>query len=173
MGRASEADVRKLALLQPGVLRFRLHQDRNVRVGVFPDGEKIPVRKLCLDPVPGERECSADPVPGERECSAQLQVCQSTNRIRADDPAMIEDLLKRIGNISGASLVDGMPAIGPRAPALPAPPATASLVDGMPAIGPRAPALPAPPATAQISRPSRADYDSGRGLVKRATRTCC
>jgi hypothetical protein len=82
MGRASEADVLKLALLQPGVLRLRLHQDRNVRVGVFPDGEKIPVRKLGLDPVPGERECSA-----------HLQVCERTNRIRSDDAAMIEDLL--------------------------------------------------------------------------------
>ena len=43
----------------------------------------------------------------------------------------------RIGNMSGASQVDGMPAIGPGAPA-----------------------------RAQTSRPSRADYDSGRGLVK-------
>ena len=83
MERASEADVWKLALLQPGVLRLCLHQNRNVGVGVFPEGEKIPVRTLGLDLVPRESECST-----------QLQVCQNTNRIRADDPAMIEDLLK-------------------------------------------------------------------------------
>ena len=58
IGRASEADVSKLPLLQPGVLRLRLHQNRNVGVGVFPEGEKILVRKLCLDLVTRESECS-------------------------------------------------------------------------------------------------------------------
>ena len=70
-------------LWQPGVLRLRLHQNRNVGVGVLPEREKIPVGTPGLDLVPRESECSA-----------QLQVCQSTNRIRADDPAMGEDLLK-------------------------------------------------------------------------------
>ncbi len=45
------------SLLQPGVLRLCLHQNRNVGVGVFPEGEKIPVRTLCLDLVPRESEC--------------------------------------------------------------------------------------------------------------------
>jgi hypothetical protein len=45
----SEADVWKPALLQPGVLRLCLHQNRNVGVGVFPEGEKILVRTLGLD----------------------------------------------------------------------------------------------------------------------------
>ena len=58
MERASEADVWKLALLQPGVLRLCLYQNRNVGIGVFPEGEKIPVRQLCLDLVPRESECS-------------------------------------------------------------------------------------------------------------------
>ena len=88
MERASEADVWKLALLQPGVLRLCLHQNRNVGVGVFPEGEKILVGKLCLDLVARESECST-----------QLQVCQHTNRIRADDPAMFENLLKLGGRV--------------------------------------------------------------------------
>ena len=58
MERASEADVWKLALLQPGVLRLCLHQNRNVGVGVFPEGEKIPVGKLCLGLVARESEGS-------------------------------------------------------------------------------------------------------------------
>ena len=32
--------------------------------------------------------------PARANALTQLQVCQRTNRIRADDPAMIEDLLK-------------------------------------------------------------------------------
>jgi hypothetical protein len=50
--------VRKRVLLQPRVLRLRLHQNRNVGVGVFPEGEKIRVGKLCLDRVPRESERS-------------------------------------------------------------------------------------------------------------------
>src|SRR5215208_5519051 len=73
----------KLALLQTRVLCLRLHQNRNVGIGVFPEREEISVRTLCLDLVPRESECSS-----------QLEVCQRTNRIRAYDPAMIEDLLK-------------------------------------------------------------------------------
>src|SRR4029450_2873023 len=83
MARASEADVWNLTLLQPGVLRLRLHQNRNAGVGVFPEGEKISVRELCLELVPRESECSA-------YCPA----CQNTNRLRPPDPAVIEDLLK-------------------------------------------------------------------------------
>jgi hypothetical protein len=59
MERTSEADVWKLALLQPGL----------------------------------------DLVPRENECSTQLQMCQHTNWIRADDPAMFEDLLKLGGRV--------------------------------------------------------------------------
>ena len=40
------------------VLRLCLHQNRNVGVGVFPEGEKIPVGKLCLGLVARESEGS-------------------------------------------------------------------------------------------------------------------
>src|SRR4029450_14057010 len=59
------------------VLRLCLHQNRNVGVGVFPEREEILVRTHCLDLVPRESECST-----------QLQMCQYTNRIRADEPPM-------------------------------------------------------------------------------------
>ena len=72
-----------MGLLQPSVLRFRLHQNWDIGVGVFPEGEKIGVRQpgLVL-------------VAGEHECSPQLQMRQCANGIRADKAAMVENLLK-------------------------------------------------------------------------------
>jgi hypothetical protein len=46
---------------------------------------------------PGVLRLCLDLVACESECSTQLQVCQHTNRIRADDPGMIENLLKLRG----------------------------------------------------------------------------
>ena len=62
-------------LRQLGVFRLGLRQDRDVGVGVFPQGEEILVGSLRLGWISGQRERSA-----------QLQVRQCAYGIRADDP---------------------------------------------------------------------------------------
>src|ERR1700730_8920863 len=81
--RSKRSGCAEAPLLQPGVLRLRLHQNRNVGVGVFPEREEILVGSLRLDLV-----CR------QSESSAQLQVRQCTDGIRAHDATMIEKLLK-------------------------------------------------------------------------------
>src|SRR5712691_11426364 len=60
-----------------------LPENRDVRVGVFPQGEEILVPSLRLGQISGQRERSA-----------QLQVRQCAYGIRTDDTTMIEKLLK-------------------------------------------------------------------------------
>ena len=70
-------------LIQTGVFGIRPHQERDVAVGVFPEGEEILVGSLGFDLVSRQREC-----PGE------LQVGQGSDGIADDDSAMVEDLLE-------------------------------------------------------------------------------
>lgn len=48
--------VDSCGLQQPVVFGLRLLKDREVGIGVFPNGEQLHVRKLCLDLVPRESE---------------------------------------------------------------------------------------------------------------------
>jgi hypothetical protein len=52
---ATTTDHSLSGLLQLRVLRFSFLQDGNVGVGVSPEGEEIPVRGLCPEPV--ARQC--------------------------------------------------------------------------------------------------------------------
>jgi hypothetical protein len=73
----------KSELFQTGVFRLRLFEDRDVGVGVFPQGERILVGR----PLPVL-------ISRQGEGSAQLHVHQCAYRIGAHDPAVIENLLK-------------------------------------------------------------------------------
>ena len=79
--RRAAAAERKL--LQLGVFRLRLREDRDVGVGVFPEREEILVGSLRLDRISRQRERSA-----------QLQVRQCADGIAGNDPAMIENFLE-------------------------------------------------------------------------------
>ena len=53
--RRNPAGIDGLALVQPRVLRLSLFQDRDVGVGVFPEGEEILVGNLGPDFIPRQR----------------------------------------------------------------------------------------------------------------------
>ncbi len=70
-------------LLQLGVFRLGLFEDRDVRVGVFPKGEEILVGTLCFGLISRQDESSA-----------QLQARQCAYGVADNDPAVIENFLE-------------------------------------------------------------------------------
>src|SRR5215471_17921411 len=78
--------------LQPGVFRLGLLENRDVGVGILPNGQEI------LIGTPG-----LDSVARNNVRSAQLQVRQGAYRIGEHDAAVIEDLLKFRGGLLAKS----------------------------------------------------------------------
>ena len=83
MGRAGEAGVRELKLLQLGVFRLRLQQNWSVGVRVFPEREELLVGRLGLDLVSRQNERSA-----------QLQVRQCADGIAEHDSSVVDNFLE-------------------------------------------------------------------------------
>ena len=70
-------------LLELRVFHPRVLENRDVRIGIIPEGEEILISSFCLNRISRERERPAE-----------LQARQRADRIGEDDPAMVEDLLK-------------------------------------------------------------------------------
>ena len=79
------------ALLQPGVLRFRLGEDGDVGVGVFPEREEILIGRLRLGLV--SRHVQRSP---------ELELRERADRIADYDAAVIEDRLELRCGISAS-----------------------------------------------------------------------
>ena len=85
--------TRDCALLQLGVLRLRLLQDRNIRVAVFPQSEEVLVRRersypggVCIGTL---RSFGL-----QRVGAGQTQVSQSSGPAVPHDAVMVQDFLK-------------------------------------------------------------------------------
>src|ERR1035438_3926008 len=76
-------DAESFSLLQLRVLRFGLQQDRNIRVRVLPEREKVLVGHLGLGDV-ALQHISA----------TEAKMCKRTDGLVQDEAAMVEDLLE-------------------------------------------------------------------------------
>ena len=63
--------------------RLGLFEDRDVRVGIFPESEELLISKLCLGAYPRQSERPA-----------KFQPCERTDGLTPDDAGVIENLLK-------------------------------------------------------------------------------
>src|SRR5678815_22052 len=73
---------------QPGELRSRFLEDRNVRVGVFPQLQEVGVGSLC-----------ARRVSGNDERTTQLKPYERADWIRHNDATVSENLLEFSGRV--------------------------------------------------------------------------
>jgi hypothetical protein len=92
-GRTQFSDGKEPKLLQLRVLRFRSDEDRNIRVGIFPEREEILIGRLGLGGVALHGIGPAD-----------LEMRECVDGFVRDHSAMVEDFLEFCCGFAASSL---------------------------------------------------------------------